>query len=464
MAAAPTALILAAGQGTRMRSATPKLLHDVLGRPLVAWPIAAARAAGCERIVAVVSPDDALGDVLGDAQRVVQPRSDGTGGAVRAASDVIADAEEVLVLSGDVPLLDAGTIEQILHTHRSRRAAATIVTMTLDDPGYYGRVVRDSVGDVQRVAEAKEAGDATPRELAIREVNAGTYVFNGAALIGVLGQLRNDNAQGEYYLPDALPLLLRSGKTVAAHALDDPELQLGVNTQVDLSEVNAVARRRVLEAHMLTGVRIVDPASTWIDVDVAIEPDARIEPGTVLAGQTSVGRNSVIGPHSTLRDARIGSGVQIPHSYLTSCRVADGATVGPFAYLRPDTSLREKAKAGAFVEIKNSVIGPEAKVPHLSYIGDTDVGQGANLGAGTITANYDGQRKHRTRIGDGVRTGVDTALVAPVSLGDHAYTGAGSVIDTDVPEGALGIARSRQKNVEGYAERRVTRAEEEDRR
>ena len=449
---------MAAGQGTRMKSAVPKVLHPVCGRALVAWPIEAAREAGAGRIAVIVSPDRDITGALPDGiEAIPQPEANGTGGALRAAAEVVADSETVVVLSGDVPLVSAGLIADLLATHTESGAAATVVTAVLDDPGTYGRVVRTADGsEIEKIVEAKAgSGDASAEELEIREINSGIYAFDGRAVAAVLPSLANDNAQGEYYLPDVLPLLEEAGGHVAAHVSADPNVILGVNSRVDLALVEAEARRQILERHMLAGVTIVDPASTWIEADVAIDPDVRIEPGCSLIGATAIGTGSVVGPHTTIIDSRLGGDVQVPHSYLVECAVADRCNVGPFAYLRPKAELAEGAKAGTFVEIKNSRIGAGSKVPHLSYVGDAEVGDGANLGAATITANYDGYVKNRTKIGHGARTSVDTTLIAPVEIGDSAYTGAGSVIDEDVPPGALGIARARQTNIEGYAERKA---------
>jgi bifunctional UDP-N-acetylglucosamine pyrophosphorylase/glucosamine-1-phosphate N-acetyltransferase len=291
-------------------------------------------------------------------------------------------------------------------------------------------------------------------------VNAGTYAFAGGPLAEALSKLDNDNAQGEYYLGDVLPLLREAGLPIAAYRAPDPKVNLGVNDRADLARVNDEARRRVLLGHMRAGVTIEDPNATWIDADVEIGEDARILPGTALRGATRVGSGSVVGPMTTLVDARVGERATVLHSYLTSCEVADEATVGPFTYLRPDAHIGEGAKAGSFVEIKNSEIGRGAKVPHLSYIGDAEVGEGTNLGASTITANYDGQKKNRTKIGKNVHSGVDTTFVAPVEVGDDAYTGAGSVITEDVPPGALGISRADQKNVEGYSAKKEKESSE----
>jgi bifunctional UDP-N-acetylglucosamine pyrophosphorylase/glucosamine-1-phosphate N-acetyltransferase len=454
---------MAAGEGTRMRSSTPKMLHPVCGRPMVAWPILAAReATGAEWVVAIDSPKENSVPGLPDKVRIVtQPEPDGTGGAVRAALPLIEEAETVLVLSGDVPLISPETISGLLAAHEASGAAATMLTIELDDAGSYGRVVRADGGEVECVVEAKTAGDATPDQLAIREINAGTYAFQAGPLATALAGLANDNAQGEYYLPDVLPALREAGHSVAAHLTDDLAVTMGVNDRVDLAAVEAEGRRRILERHMLAGVTVVDPASTWIDADVEIVADARIEPGTSLRGRTTVGPGCVVGPLSTLTDTKLGAEVSVPHSFLVECEVADGATVGPFARLRPGAELGPGAKVGGFVEVKNSRIGEGAKVPHLAYVGDAEVGAGSNLGAGTITANYDGFRKNRTTIGKNVRIGVDTMLIAPVQVGDGAYTGAGAVIKSDVPEGALAVSENEQRNIEGFAERKAAEMKEE---
>ncbi|HWY18741.1 MAG TPA: bifunctional UDP-N-acetylglucosamine diphosphorylase/glucosamine-1-phosphate N-acetyltransferase GlmU [Solirubrobacteraceae bacterium] len=443
MTPAPTVLILAAGRGTRMRSRTPKVLHELCGLPMVLWPVRAALAAGAGQVVVVDSPERVLEGVLPEGVRLaVQPHSNGTGGAVVAGMAELdlrdGDGEvPVVVLSGDVPLVSAETIAELVRAHLMSGAGATMASTILEDPSGYGRVVRDANGAVEGVVETKADGDATPEQLRIREVNTGVYVFSGGPLREALLRLSPDNAQGELYLPQALDLIRADGATVAAHAVADERLVLGVNDRAALAQVRALAQEAIHARHMAAGVTIVDPRATVIDVDVQIGPDTTIEPFTTIRGAT-----------------RIGEGCVVRHSYLIDSVLEDGASVGPFAYLRPGSVLRAGAKAGTFVEIKNSDIGAGAKVPHLSYIGDADVGEGSNLGASTITANYDGRAKHRTTIGRGVRSSVHVSFVAPVTVGDDAYTGAGSVIDEDVPPGALGIARARQTNKEGYAARR----------
>jgi bifunctional UDP-N-acetylglucosamine pyrophosphorylase / glucosamine-1-phosphate N-acetyltransferase len=424
-----------------MRSKTPKVLHEICGRPMVLWPVTAALEAGAGRVVVVDSPERALEGILPEGvDLAVQECPDGTGGATAAGMARLGEAPDedgpVVILSGDVPLVSAEAIAELIEAHRSGGAAATMASTMLADPTGYGRVVRDSDGAVERVVETKTQGDSTQAEREIREVNTGIFAFSARALRQALPRLTAENAQGELYLPQVLDLLRADGASVAAHVVEDERLVLGVNDRVALAYVRALAQAAILERHMLAGVTIVDPASTVIDVDVEIGADTVIEPFTTIRGNT-----------------RIGGECTIRHSYLVDCTLEDGVSVGPFGYLRPGTVLRRGSKVGTFVEVKNSDIGAGAKVPHLSYLGDADVGEGANLGAATITANYDGRAKHRTSVGRGVRTGVDTTFVAPVSVGDGAVTGAGSVITEDVPAGALGIARERQKNIEGYAER-----------
>ncbi len=444
---APTVLILAAGQGTRMRSKTPKVLHELCGSPMLLWPVQAALDAGAEKVVVVDSPARALEGVLPEGvELAVQPQPNGTGGAVVAAmAQLESQAGEtslepdtpVVVLSGDVPLVSAEAIRELTDAHAQSGAAATMVTTVLEDPTGYGRVVRGSGGTVERVVETKKDGDASPEELTIKEVNTGIYAFAARALAQALPRLSAENAQGELYLPQVLDILRADGRAVAAYAVEDQNLVLGVNDRVALARVRKLAQRAINERHMRAGVDIVDPETTVIEVGVEIGEDTRIEPGTTIRGRT-----------------RIGSDCVVRCSYLVDCELEDGVSVGPFAYLRPGAILREGAKAGTFVEIKNSDIGPGAKVPHLSYIGDADEGEGANLGASTITANYDGKNKHRTTIGRKVKSSVHVSFVAPVTVGDEAYTGAGSVIGEDVPPGALGMARAHQTNKEGYAQRR----------
>jgi bifunctional UDP-N-acetylglucosamine pyrophosphorylase/glucosamine-1-phosphate N-acetyltransferase len=369
--------------------------------------------------------------------------------------EAVASDAPVVVLSGDVPLVPAAALAALLEAHGRRGRRPPRSPPSSRTPRATAAWCATAEGHVARVVETKAPGDASPQELEIREVNAGIYCFEAAALRAALGRLGTDNAQGELYLPEVLTVLRRDGLVVGAHVVDDPGLVLGVNDRVQLAVVGAEARRRILDAHMRAGVTLEDPASTHVDAGVRIGQDTVLAPGTVLRGATSIGERCEIGPQTTLVDCVLHDEVRVLHSYATGATCHDGVSVGPFAYLRPGAVLREKAKAGTFVEIKNSDIGPGAKVPHLSYIGDADVGEATNLGAGTITANYDGRAKHRTTIGARVRSAVHVSFVAPVRLGDDAWTAAGSVITHDVPDGALGVARERQRNVEGYAARKA---------
>lgn len=442
-----------------MRSSLPKVLHPICGRPMLLWTLLAARAAGAERVIVVDNPKRLLAEHLPeDVEVAVQEQPRGTGDAVAAAADRIDAAAPVVVINGDMPLITSEAIAAVVAAHADAQATATLASMELADASGYGRVVRTADGSVERVVETKAAGDATPEELALREVNAGLYVFDGGALLGALQALGEDNAHGELYLPDVVPVLLAAGHSVGAWTLPDPTLALGVNDRIDLARVTRVAQQRIHAAHQRAGVTIVDPESTLIEADVTLGQDTTIEPATFLRGRTQIGARCTIGPLSTVIDSQLGDAVAVRHSYLDGATAAAGVSIGPFAYLRPDAVLQENAKAGTFVEIKNSTVGPGSKIPHLSYVGDAEIGSESNLGAGTITANYDGRAKHRTTIGDRVRVSVDTSLVAPVTVGDDAYTAAGSVITEDVPPGALGVARQRQTNIEGYAERRRDQA------
>ncbi|MBO0767587.1 MAG: bifunctional UDP-N-acetylglucosamine diphosphorylase/glucosamine-1-phosphate N-acetyltransferase GlmU [Solirubrobacterales bacterium] len=452
---APVVVILAAGKGTRMRSSVPKLLHPICGRPMIGWPVAVARASGAAKIVVVDAPERPLKQHLDDdIVSVVQAQPLGTGDAVKAALNEIQPEQTVVVLTGDTPLIRAESIAELVKTHDESGAAATILTAILDEPGAYGRVVRDQSGHVTKVVEAKAAGDATPEELRIQEVNSGIFAFSGARLKDALARVQNDNAQGEYYLPDVLPILKSDGHKVAAHALQDPVEMAGINHRVQLAEVTRHAQQRINHQHMLNGVTLINPDATVIDADVELGHDVTIEQGCTLRGATTVAAGASIGPHATLIDAEVGEGSTVIHSYVNLAVIDKNVSVGPFVYLRPKAHLHDGSKAGTFVEIKNSEVGPGAKVPHLSYIGDTDIGARTNIGAGTITANYDGVNKHRTTIGADVKSSVHVSFVAPVSVGDNGWTAAGSVITDDVPAGALGVARARQSNIEGYAERR----------
>jgi bifunctional UDP-N-acetylglucosamine pyrophosphorylase / glucosamine-1-phosphate N-acetyltransferase len=418
-----------------MHSNVPKHLHPLLGRRLVDWVIAAANTLDPEPLVVVTGPDYA--DAFAGPTVVVQQKPLGTGDALASARPALERHDaDVLVLAGDAPLLRGETLSGLLDTHRQAQAAATVLTCQREDPAEYGRIVRAEDGSIKAIVEA---ADATREELAIHEVNSSIYVFDSARLWPALDRLVPANAQGELYLTDAVRLFVEDGARVVAHDGDFDEAA-GVNTRVELAAAAAVLRDRINEEHMLAGVTIVDPATTWIEPSVTLKPDATIHPFTVLRGRSKVAEGAEVGPHAVAVDAEIGPRV----------------LVGPFCYLRPGTVLEAGAKAGTFVEIKNSRVGEGTKIPHLSYVGDAEVGSGSNLGAGNITVNYPhqpGRPKSRTKIGDNVRTGVQNAFVAPVEIGDGAWVAAGSVITKDVPPGALAVARARQENKEGYAER-----------
>lgn len=440
-----------------MRSQVPKVLHEIAGRPLVRWPIAAALEAGAERVVVVQAPDRPLDGLIeaagGQVLGAVQETADGTAGAAIAALPQAGSPRTLVVVPGDAPLVDAATLTALVEQHEARGAAATVLGAMLPDATGYGRLVRDVSGDLQKIVETKEPGDATDEELAIREVNAGVYAFDAALLGPALEQIGTDNAQGERYLPDVLAVLRAGGGAIGAVTAADPDVVLGVNDRWQLALVGLLLRDRLVRAHALAGVTFLDPGSVVLDADVSIGADTVIEPGVQLRSGTSIGSNSTIGQGTVITAGRVGDRVSIRSSTIDDASVGDGVSVGPYAYLRPGAQLLAGSKVGTFVEIKNSVVGEGAKVPHLSYIGDTDLGSGSNLGAGTITANYDGKHKHRTTIGSGVKGGVHTSFIAPVTVGDDAWTAAGSVVTGDVPAKALAVARARQHNVEGYADR-----------
>ena len=447
-----TVLVMAAGRGTRMRSSLPKVLHPVCGKPMLEWVIDAARAAGAGRVVCVTRPGDGVAQALpGDVLSAEQREGEGTGAAVLAAREAVGESGTVVVLSGDHPLLSQGLVGALVQTHVASNAAATILTTEELDPTGYGRIVRGADGAVESIVETKSIEGVSPAHLAIREVNLGTYAFEAAELWSALDTV--GLAGGERYLTGVVPVLLAKRATVVTHPTREVASAFGVNDRVGLMEAERVAQRALLERHALAGVSFLAPDSVRVEADVTIGQDTTVGPGVTLQGATRIGAGCVIGPATTITDSVLGDGVTALHSFLVEATVEDGASVGPFAYLRPGARIGVGAKVGTFVEIKNSEIGAGAKVPHLTYLGDSDVGERANVAAGNITANYDGFAKHRTVIGKDAKTGVNASYVAPVSVGEGAYIAAGSVITEDVPAGALGISRPDQKNVEGYAER-----------
>lgn len=449
-------IVLAAGQGTRMKSAVPKLLHPLAGAPIVAHVLATARALDAVHIVAVVRHERDLVATVVERELpgtiiVDQDEIPGTGRAVEQAIAALpADFEgEVLVLNGDVPLLNADTLAAFLEQHRADAAEASVLSAVYDDPSGYGRVVRDAAGLFDRIVEQK---DASAEERAIAEINAGIYAFGAAALRDQLANLTTDNAQGEKYLTDVIGLLRAAGSEVEAVPVSEPWLVAGINDRAQLSETAARLNALIVRGWQLNGVTIEDPATTWIDLAVRIEPDVTIRPGTQLKGATLIATGAIVGPDTTLIDCEIGENAEVKRTDATLAVIAAGATVGPFSFLRPGTVLGADGKIGAFVETKNANIGEGSKVPHLSYIGDTTVGVNSNVGAGSITANYDGVNKHRTEIGSHVRTGSHGVFVAPVRIGDGVYTGAGTVVRKDVPAGALAVNVAPQRNIEGWVQ------------
>ena len=444
------AIILAAGAGTRMKSKKPKVVHEVLGRPLVRWVVNAAEEAGASRVVTVVGHqrDQVIPLVEGDTTVVVQESQRGTADAVLAAKEALADFDgAVMVLSGDSPLIRPDTIAEMSALREAHNAAVIVLTMELENPFGYGRIVRDGAGEVARIVEQK---DATPEEAAITECNSGFYCFDAHDLFEALEQVDSNNAQGEFYLTDVLEIARAAGRPVLAYKTDDAEQCLGVNSRGQLAEATRVMQRRINDAHMAAGVTMWDPATTFIGPDVTIAQDVELLPAVMLMGATSIGEDSVIGPNTRLTDTIVGRGCTVDETVAIEARIDDGATCGPRAYLRPAAHLCEGAKAGTHVEIKKSTVGKGSKVPHLSYIGDTTIGEGVNIGAGSITCNYDGVNKHATVIEDGAFIGSDTMMVAPVTIGAGALVGAGSTITTDVAAGALALGRAKQQQVEGW--------------
>lgn len=447
-------VILAAGQGTRMRSATPKILHRIGGRSLISHVLDTAAGLSPETIIAVVRHErelvaTAIVDHAPHTRIVEQDEVPGTGRAVEQALAALpADFEgSVVVLSGDVPLIDVATLQRLVAGHLEHRRGMTLLSAIFDDPTGLGRILRDSDGILRGIVEEKDANEAQRR---IAEINGGVYVFERRALEAALAQIGTDNAQGEKYLTDAAARIIAAGGTVDAVATDDTWLIAGVNDRAQLAEVGRELNRRIVLAHQRAGVTVQDPATTWIDIDVSIEADAEILPGTYLHGATSIAAGAVVGPDTTLVDCEVGERVRIRRSEATLAVFAAGAEVGPFSYIRPGTELGEAGKIGAFVEAKNAKIGDRSKVPHLSYVGDATIGTGSNIGAGTIVANYDGVQKHQTVVGDAVRIGSKNVLVAPVTVADGVYTAAGAVVRKDVPAGALGMTVAPQRNIEGW--------------
>lgn len=453
-------IVLAAGQGTRMKSQLHKVLHPVCGKPMINHLLDAQKQAGIERRIVVIG---SLGEqveaaLTGEAEFVWQKEQLGTGHAVMQAAPLLEGKDGVtLVCNGDTPLISSETIRKLIELHQQKNAAVTVLTGIVDNPFGYGRIIRSEDGSVLRITEEK---DATMEEKAVREINSGTYCFDNRTLFESLKRITNENSQGEYYLTDCLEVIRQQGKRVEAFAVEDSHEILNINDRIQLSAVEQIVREQIRLKHMRNGVTMVDPQSVYIDLDVTIGADTVILPGTILTGTTEIGSGCRIGPNTQIDNSTVGNGSVLMQSVVVESEVGDEVTVGPFAYLRPGSNLARKVKIGDFVEVKNSTIGEGTKVPHLSYIGDAEIGSGTNIGCGTITVNYDGIVKHRTQIGNNSFIGCNSNLVAPVTLGDRVFVAAGSTITDNVPDGALAIAREKQVNKDGYVKKLEDRLRE----
>jgi bifunctional UDP-N-acetylglucosamine pyrophosphorylase/glucosamine-1-phosphate N-acetyltransferase len=454
MASDLTVIVLAAGGGTRMRSKKAKVLHEIGGRSMVGHVLAAVRGLEPARVVAVVGHQrDQVGphiqSLLPDVVLAVQDEQRGTGHAVRAAVEAAGTTSgTVLVAAGDTPLLRGESLRDFAQEHEAAQCAVSVLSGVVDEPFGYGRIVRNHEGDVEAIVEEK---DANAEQRGIREISSGILAFDAEFLIEALPRLGNDNAKGEYYLTDTVGLARDAGLTVGAFPIDDWRQTEGANDRVQLAELGRELNRRIVEQWMRDGVTVMDPATTWVDADVTLAPDVILLPGTQLLGATTVAEDAVVGPDTTLKDCEIGAGARVVRAHGELAVVGAGAVVGPFSYMRPGTELGPGGKIGAFVETKNSRIGDGAKVPHLSYVGDADIGEGSNIGAGTIFANYDGTKKHRTTVGKGAKTGANNTFVAPVTIGDGAMTGGGTVVRRDVPPGNLAVSGGPQRNLDRRA-------------
>ena len=444
------ALVLAAGKGTRMKSRLPKVLHKVGGKAMVERVLDTVTAVGVDRSVVIVGfGGEEVRAYLGDrCEYVTQEEQKGTGHAVREAKPVLGDFDGTIVLMcGDTPLVTEDTIKALLNEHATTGAAATVLTAHMENPTGYGRIIRDEEGKVLRIVEQK---DGTPDELAVQEINTGMYAFDSQKLWPCLAQLSDDNAQGELYITDVVGILVNAGERVSAYMTMDEDESLGVNSRVQLAEAERILRNRKLRELMDAGVTIIDPATTYVAPEVVVGSDTILHPGTILEGNTVIGKECEIGPHTRFTNVTVGDNNVIHFTYAHDCEIKNGTDIGPYVHLRPNTVIGDKVHIGNFVEVKNSIVGEGTKFPHLSYIGDSDVGGGVNIGCGTITVNYDGKIKHRTRIDDGAFVGCNTNLVAPVHVGSYSYIGAGSTITKDVPDKALAVGRARQMIKENW--------------
>ena len=451
-----TVVILAAGEGTRMKSSTPKVLHSISGRSLVGHVLTAVTALSPKQVRVVVGAgreqvEAHLSEIAPHVTTVFQEKRGGTGHATQLALDGLKASGTILVLAGDTPMLTGSSLSELLNAHHAGGFTASVLTAEHPDPTGYGRIIRADDDSLLRIVEERDA-DEIQRD--ILEVNSGVYAFDAIKLAGAIGKLKNDNSQGELYLTDVIEILRNEGGKIAAVLIDDFIEILGVNDRVQLAESAALLRDRINEDLMRDGVTIVDPLSTWVDATATVASDVVLMPGTAISGTTTVAVGAVIGPRTTLVDCTVGTGARVIESRCTEAIIGEGASVGPYTFLRPGTKLLPHSKVGAYVEMKNATLGEGSKVPHLSYVGDAVIGEGSNIGAATIFVNYDGVEKHYTVVGDHVRIGSDSMLVAPVTIGDGAYTAAGSVITEDVPPGAIGVGRAKQRNVIGWVLRK----------
>jgi bifunctional UDP-N-acetylglucosamine pyrophosphorylase/glucosamine-1-phosphate N-acetyltransferase len=451
-----TVVILAAGEGTRMKSSTPKVLHTISGRTLVGHVLNAVEELSPKHVRVVVGAgrekvEAHVAEIAPHAVTVFQEKRGGTGHATQLALDGLKPTGTILILAGDTPMLTGASLSQLLEHHHAGGFTASVMTAEHPDPTGYGRIIRGDDGSLIRIVEERDADEV---EKEIYEVNSGVYAFDAAKLSGAIGKLKADNSQGELYLTDVIEILRKEGGTIAPVLIEDFIEILGVNDRVQLAESASLLRDRINEDLMRAGVTIVDPLSTWVDSTATVSQDVILMPGTAITGKTTVASGAVIGPRTTLHDCTVAQSARVLESHCTEAIIGEGANVGPFTFLRPGTKLLAGSKAGAYVEMKNATLGEGSKVPHLSYVGDAIIGEGSNIGAATIFVNYDGVEKHYTVVGDHVRIGSDSMLVAPVTIGDGAYTAAGSVITEDVPAGAMGVGRAKQRNVIGWVLRK----------
>jgi len=449
-------IVLAAGEGTRMKSNSAKVLHEIAGRSIIENLLAAVMPLEAKNLSIVVGAHkeevvEHLSQIAPKAKTVVQEKRDGTGGAAQLALAEHKGDGTVLILAGDTPLLTNQTLSEFIEVHEKGNYSASVLTALLPDPTGYGRIIRGDDGVILKIVEEK---DATDSEKDIDEINTGVYLFDSKTLREVISKLKNNNSQKELYLTDVISLVNAEGKSAHAVLSNDYTETLGINDRTQLAECAAIMRDRINHQHMLNGVTIIDPTTTWIDFNVKIESDVVIYPGTAISGDSHIKSGAVIGPRTTLVECEVGQSASVVESFATKSTIGNSAKVGPYTYLRKGTVLANESKAGAFVEIKNSTVGKGSKIAHLSYVGDAQIGEESNIGAATVFVNYDGEQKHQTKIGDQVRIGSDTMLVAPVTVGDGAYTAAGSVINEDVPAGAIGIGRARQVNILGWVLRK----------